>query len=189
MLTKVNANGQLQNYWLHNQLSRYSVSDVSWLGSLLVFVEFACSILAGRYFDIHGPQRLIRAGIVFAFGGVIALACALQEVTRANFSLQRVLPVLPGQLLVQSGRRRHLRSVNSRWSPVVPQEAVYSYRNHYDRGCNWRRHLSYHDPAPARDTMWVNADSLLIPAYRNTMITIACFNFALMLPAIFFMKA
>ncbi|WOO80085.1 Fujikurins efflux protein [Vanrija pseudolonga] len=69
----MNANGQLQAYWLQNQLKAYSKSDVAWQGSIQTLVEFGLAIITGRYFDVHGARVLTISGLV----GTAAAICGM----------------------------------------------------------------------------------------------------------------
>ncbi|TXT10293.1 uncharacterized protein COLE_04227 [Cutaneotrichosporon oleaginosum] len=66
--------GQLQSYYLTNQLAAYSKSDVAWIGSTQSTLTFLGSIAAGRYFDAHGPRLLVIAGTALSIGALIGLA-------------------------------------------------------------------------------------------------------------------
>ncbi|KPV72358.1 uncharacterized protein RHOBADRAFT_18141 [Rhodotorula graminis WP1] len=46
-----NAYGVFQTYYQANQLSEYSHSDISWIGSLQLALVLACAILVGKAFD------------------------------------------------------------------------------------------------------------------------------------------
>jgi hypothetical protein len=90
---QLNSFGSYQAYYVKHELSSYSASDVSWIGSLQVWVFFfsvcyACSIsgyqdaqlyqgaFIGRLFDTHGPKRLILAGAVtLTLGLMITSLC------------------------------------------------------------------------------------------------------------------
>ena len=54
-----NSFGVFQNYLKNNQLASSSVSAISWLGSIQVFLSYALGIIAGRVVDSHGPRYLI----------------------------------------------------------------------------------------------------------------------------------
>ncbi|ODN83254.1 hypothetical protein L202_01428 [Cryptococcus amylolentus CBS 6039] len=66
--------GQLKSYYLENQLSDYSQSDVAWIGTLQSFLTFAGSIASGRYFDSHGARTITIVGTSLNVGATIALA-------------------------------------------------------------------------------------------------------------------
>ncbi|WVQ78585.1 hypothetical protein IAT38_000671 [Cryptococcus sp. DSM 104549] len=66
--------GQLKSYYLANQLSTYSESDVAWIGSMQTFVTYAGSIAMGRYFDSHGARLLAIVAAVLSTGALVGLA-------------------------------------------------------------------------------------------------------------------
>ncbi|KAI9632849.1 putative transporter [Dioszegia hungarica] len=66
--------GQFQSYYLANQLSTYSKSTVAWIGSIQLFVTFALSLPAGRWFDAHGMRGPAISGTVCFTGSLIAVA-------------------------------------------------------------------------------------------------------------------
>ncbi|WVQ78583.1 hypothetical protein IAT38_000669 [Cryptococcus sp. DSM 104549] len=66
--------GQLKVYYLANQLSEYSQSDVAWIGTVQTFMTFAGSIFMGRYFDSHGARLLTITATILSFGALVGLA-------------------------------------------------------------------------------------------------------------------
>ncbi|WVQ78584.1 hypothetical protein IAT38_000670 [Cryptococcus sp. DSM 104549] len=66
--------GQLKTYYLDNQLSTYTESDVAWIGSMQALVTYAGSIAMGRYFDSHGARLLAIIATVLSTGALVGLA-------------------------------------------------------------------------------------------------------------------
>ncbi|WVR05290.1 hypothetical protein IAU60_002303 [Kwoniella sp. DSM 27419] len=66
--------GQLKVYYLANQLSNYSESEVSWIATIQIFFTFAGSVLAGRYFDSHGARLLVVIGTTLSVAAIVAMA-------------------------------------------------------------------------------------------------------------------
>ncbi|TXT10556.1 hypothetical protein VHUM_02061 [Vanrija humicola] len=70
----VTGQGQLQLYYLRNQLSHYPRSTVAWIASTQMALVFMTALLFGRYFDRHGARHLVIGGVSLMFGSLIALA-------------------------------------------------------------------------------------------------------------------
>ncbi|EGN93333.1 hypothetical protein SERLA73DRAFT_163493 [Serpula lacrymans var. lacrymans S7.3] len=56
--------GSFQLWYAVNQLSSYSASDISWIGSLQLWVFFFSGSFVGRLFDAYGPTVLLASGTV-----------------------------------------------------------------------------------------------------------------------------
>ncbi|GAA6030283.1 hypothetical protein JCM8097_009027 [Rhodosporidiobolus ruineniae] len=54
-----NAYGVYQTYYADHQLSEYSHSDISWIGSLQLALVLACAIGSGKVFDAGGIKLLL----------------------------------------------------------------------------------------------------------------------------------
>lgn len=50
-----NAFGVFQEYYMTHQLRDRSPDDISWIGSLSAFLQFAIGAVAGPLFDRYGP--------------------------------------------------------------------------------------------------------------------------------------
>jgi hypothetical protein len=50
-----NSFGVFQAYYIQNQLRDHSPDEISWIGSLQVFLVFAVGVLGGPIFDRYGP--------------------------------------------------------------------------------------------------------------------------------------
>ncbi|KAL6302045.1 MFS general substrate transporter [Sparassis latifolia] len=60
--------GSFQLWYLEHQLSNYSPSDISWIGSLQLWVFFFSGGIIGRLFDAYGPTILLALGtVVYTF--------------------------------------------------------------------------------------------------------------------------
>ena len=51
-----NAFGELQQYYLTHQLSAESPSDIAWIGSISVFLQFLVGVVGGPLFDRFGAK-------------------------------------------------------------------------------------------------------------------------------------
>lgn len=49
-----NSFGVFQAYYIHNQLRDHSPDDISWIGSVQVFLVFALGVIGGPIFDRYG---------------------------------------------------------------------------------------------------------------------------------------
>ncbi|CAK9780247.1 MFS general substrate transporter [Cutaneotrichosporon oleaginosum] len=66
--------GQLQEFYLANQLAGYSKSTVAWIGSVQSCLVFFPSVIWGRVFDAYGARPLVRVGTTLAVAAVVAMA-------------------------------------------------------------------------------------------------------------------
>ncbi|GBE89931.1 MFS general substrate transporter [Sparassis latifolia] len=65
---QMNAFGSFQLWYSEHQLSNYSPSDISWIGSLQLWVFFFSGGIIGRFFDAYGPTVLLALGtVVYTF--------------------------------------------------------------------------------------------------------------------------
>lgn len=71
----VTSMGQLQAYYMENQLRGYSKATVAWLGSIQSMLVYIGSLFAGRAFDAYGPERLMWTGTLLLTGAVVAMGC------------------------------------------------------------------------------------------------------------------
>ncbi|GAB5593439.1 hypothetical protein Unana1_08339 [Umbelopsis nana] len=70
--------GTFQAYYATNQLSDWTESDISWIGSIQVFLIYACGIFAGRIFDAYGSRWLLIVGSLLFLIGVFMLSLCTQ---------------------------------------------------------------------------------------------------------------
>jgi len=64
----MNAFGSFQFYYQENQLHNKSPSDISWIGTVQLFLFFLSGGVIGRLFDTYGPRPLIALGtVVYVF--------------------------------------------------------------------------------------------------------------------------
>lgn len=174
----MNSTGQLLAYYLENQLKGYSASTVAWIGSVQTLVEFSFAMASGRWFDNHGARQLNIVGLVLATASVVALACKWPHPPIADFSvcyefyhffLAMALFGFAGSMV------------------FAPANAV---------AAHW--FLRFRATAIAIISGGAGLGGVIYPimidrllkkiGYRNTMLVIAGFNFALMLPSVFWMK-
>ncbi|TLD27993.1 major facilitator superfamily transporter 1 [Venturia nashicola] len=63
--------GVFQSYYQLTYLHDYLESDISWIGSLGVFIMLAGGLVVGRLYDMFGPRPLIFAGTFFHVFGLM----------------------------------------------------------------------------------------------------------------------
>ncbi|RSH77652.1 uncharacterized protein EHS24_003213 [Apiotrichum porosum] len=163
----MNSTGQLLNYYLDHQLKGYSKSTVSWVGSVQTLVEFSFAMATGRWFDNHGARWLTIVGLTLATASVVSLAFC-EEFYQLFLSM--ALFGFAGSMV------------------FAPANAV---------AAHW--FLKIRATAIAIISGGAGLGGVIYPimierllrrlSYRNTMLVIAGFNFVLMLPSVFFMKA
>lgn len=56
--------GSFQLWYSQNQLVNYTASDISWIGSVQLWVFFISGGVIGRLFDAHGPTLLLASGTI-----------------------------------------------------------------------------------------------------------------------------
>lgn len=66
----MNSVGAIESYIVANQLSNVSVSTVSWIFSLFMFLSLFLGLLVGPLYDIVGSQWLLLIGSLLMFVGV-----------------------------------------------------------------------------------------------------------------------
>ncbi|TXT07516.1 hypothetical protein VHUM_03236 [Vanrija humicola] len=163
----MNANGQLQAYWLQNQLKDYSKSDVAWQGSIQTLIEFGLAIFTGRYFDVHGARALTITGLL----GTAVAICGMA------FSHKYYQLLLSNILFGASAS-----------CVYAPANAV---------GAHWflkRRSTALAIIIGGGGLGGVIYPILIEQlfnktTYRNTMLIVMGINVVLMLPSVFFMRA
>lgn len=70
--------GQLEKYYLANQLSNYTKSQVAWIATVQSTLTFASSIVFGRIFDAHGARVLVMVGTSLSVIALVAVAFSHQ---------------------------------------------------------------------------------------------------------------
>ncbi|TXT04134.1 uncharacterized protein COLE_07831 [Cutaneotrichosporon oleaginosum] len=166
MFGLMTANGQLQAYYLNNQLREYSKSDIAWFGSIQTLIEFSFAIFTGRYFDIHGARLLVSSATLLAFVSVIGLAFSREYY---QFFLSFVLFGFAASLI------------------YAPSAAVASHW--FDK----RRGLAIGCIVAGSGLGGVLYPIILEQlfrqiGYRDTMLFVGALNFFLMFPGIWWMK-
>ncbi|KWU42506.1 MFS general substrate transporter [Rhodotorula sp. JG-1b] len=73
-----NSFGVFQTYYADHQLSSYTSSDISWIGSFQLAMVLACAFLAGKAFDAGYIKYLLCAALCFYAAGMFGLANATQ---------------------------------------------------------------------------------------------------------------
>ena len=58
----LNGYGTFQAYYQLHQLKDRSPSEISWIGSVQLFLMFSGGLVFGRLFDLHGPRYLVITG-------------------------------------------------------------------------------------------------------------------------------
>ncbi|GMK57948.1 hypothetical protein CspeluHIS016_0407820 [Cutaneotrichosporon spelunceum] len=166
MFGLMTANGQLQAYYLENQLSSYSKADVAWFGSIQTLIEFSFAMFTGRYFDIHGARLLVFSATLLGFVSVVGLAFSHAYY---QFLLSYILFGFAASLI------------------YAPSAAVASHW--FDK----RRGLAIGCVVAGSGLGGVLYPIILAQlfgkiGYRNTMLFVAALNFFLMAPGIWWMK-
>ncbi|KAK4448803.1 monocarboxylate permease-like protein [Podospora aff. communis PSN243] len=70
-----NSFGVFQAYYLQNQLKDHSPDEISWIGSLQVFLVFAVGVLGGPIFDRYGPWVIRPAAVVYFLSVILTASC------------------------------------------------------------------------------------------------------------------
>lgn len=74
----INSVGAIQAYINQNQLASMSDSQVSWIFSVLIFLGYILSGLAGPLFDAYGPIYLTAVGTCFFVTGMLAASACTE---------------------------------------------------------------------------------------------------------------
>ncbi|GKZ17714.1 hypothetical protein AbraIFM66951_009610 [Aspergillus brasiliensis] len=70
-----NSYGVLQEYYMAHQLREYSADDVTWIGSVSVFLQFAFGSIGGPMFDRVGAWIIRPAAVLYVFGMMMTSLC------------------------------------------------------------------------------------------------------------------
>ncbi|BFZ59654.1 hypothetical protein YB2330_000668 [Saitoella coloradoensis] len=79
----VNAFGVFQNYYQTHQLSAHTPSDISWIGSMQLFLIFFAGLFVGRYFDggyffgsgLKGRSLSLTGSVLYVFSIFMTSLC------------------------------------------------------------------------------------------------------------------
>ncbi|KAF1836561.1 monocarboxylate permease-like protein [Decorospora gaudefroyi] len=71
----VNSFGTFEEYYLSHQLKNSSASEISWIGSLAIFLNFFTGMLSGPLFDRYGEKMLRPAAVLYVFLMMILSLC------------------------------------------------------------------------------------------------------------------
>ncbi|GMK54274.1 hypothetical protein CspeluHIS016_0108600 [Cutaneotrichosporon spelunceum] len=159
--------GQLVPYYLTHQLSEYSRSTVLWGGTIQTFMVFGVSVFMGRYFDVHGAKTLVISGTALATVALLGLAFSKEfyQIFLANAAFG-----LSGGIVYSPAT-----AVAGHWFLKRRAEAVgFIVAGSGLGGVIYPIMLK---------------EMLQRLSFRDTILIIMGFNFVLMLPACFWMKA
>ncbi|KLT42144.1 MFS general substrate transporter [Cutaneotrichosporon oleaginosum] len=159
--------GQLVPYYITHQLAGYSRSTVSWGGTIQTFMVFGFSVFMGRYFDVHGARTLVISGTALATIALIGLAFSKEFY---QILLSHTAFGLSGGIVYSPAT-----AVAGHWFLKRRAEAVGFIVAGSGLGG-----VVY--PIMLKELL----ERL---SFRNTILIIMGFNFVLMLPACFWMKA
>ncbi|OJJ49327.1 hypothetical protein ASPZODRAFT_59941 [Penicilliopsis zonata CBS 506.65] len=70
-----NSFGTFEEYYLANQLQNEPVDNVSWIGSLSTFLQFAAGMVSGPLFDRYGAKVIRPAAILYIFAIMMLSLC------------------------------------------------------------------------------------------------------------------
>ncbi|KAK0650019.1 riboflavin transporter MCH5 [Cercophora newfieldiana] len=70
-----NSFGVFQAYYIGNQLKDHSPDDISWIGSLQVFLVFAVGVLGGPIFDRYGAWVIRPAAVLYLISVMVTASC------------------------------------------------------------------------------------------------------------------
>ncbi|KAH8114865.1 MFS general substrate transporter [Phellopilus nigrolimitatus] len=71
---QVNAFGVFQAYYATNQLQHNTASDISWIGSVQIFLLYISGLVLGRVFDVYGATGLLTSGCLLSTFSLIMLS-------------------------------------------------------------------------------------------------------------------
>jgi MFS family permease len=85
-----NSFGTFEEYYLSHQLKDWSASDISWIGSLAIFLQFFAGMLSGPLFDRYGEKMLRPAAFLYVLFIMMLSLC------KSYWSIMLVQGVLMG---------------------------------------------------------------------------------------------
>ncbi|KAF4247759.1 hypothetical protein CNMCM8980_006982 [Aspergillus fumigatiaffinis] len=72
----LSAFGIYETYYSEHQLAEKTASEIAWIGSTQIFLQFATSLVSGSLFDLHGAKILLIPGsISFVFSIMMTSLC------------------------------------------------------------------------------------------------------------------
>lgn len=98
-----NAFGVFQTYYQANQLSEYSHSDISWIGSLQLALVLACAILVGKAFDAGYVTWLLAGAACCWTAGCVPPLVLVDTSSRQRVSEAGLTPLLAQALRLLRG--------------------------------------------------------------------------------------
>ncbi|RSH82639.1 uncharacterized protein EHS24_007631 [Apiotrichum porosum] len=159
--------GQLETYYRANQLKDYSKATVAWIETVQGTIVYIGSIAVGRYFDAHGPRQLIWTGTLLLTSALVAVAFCHAYY---QFLLAHMLFGIGGTLCYSPST-----SISAHWFAKRRGTAV----------------AVIITGAGAGGVIYpiMMKELLDVLSFRNTMLIIAFFTFALMVPPCLFMQS
>ncbi|XP_014554678.1 hypothetical protein COCVIDRAFT_39426 [Bipolaris victoriae FI3] len=85
-----NSFGTFEEYYLRHQLKGWSASDISWIGSLAIFLQFFAGMLSGPLFDRYGEKMIRPAAVLYVVFMMVLSVC------KSYWSIMLVQGVLMG---------------------------------------------------------------------------------------------
>ncbi|KLU93027.1 hypothetical protein MAPG_11968, partial [Magnaporthiopsis poae ATCC 64411] len=70
-----NSFGVFQSYYMHHQLQNHSPDDISWIGSIQVFLVFLSGAIGGPIFDRYGAWVIRPAAVVYVLSVMLTSIC------------------------------------------------------------------------------------------------------------------
>ncbi|ROW00952.1 hypothetical protein VSDG_02890 [Cytospora chrysosperma] len=67
--------GIYQQYYAANQLKAFTLSDISWIGSVQIFLNFAGGLAAGPILDRYGTVAMIPASLIYVVSLILTSFC------------------------------------------------------------------------------------------------------------------
>jgi len=75
---QVNAFGVFQTYYATHQLSSFTASDISWIGSIQILLLYLSGLILGRVFDVYGARGLLTSGCLLSTFSMMMLSLSTQ---------------------------------------------------------------------------------------------------------------
>ncbi|KAF2276997.1 putative MFS monocarboxylate transporter [Westerdykella ornata] len=88
-----NSFGTFEEYYLSHQLKDWSASDISWIGSLAIFLQFFAGMLSGPLFDRYGEKVIRPASALYVLFMMMLSLC------NSYWSIMLVQGVLMGTVM------------------------------------------------------------------------------------------
>ncbi|KAH1339860.1 hypothetical protein KXV68_007049 [Aspergillus fumigatus] len=72
----LSAFGNYEAYYSEHQLAQKTASEIAWIGSIQIFLQYITSLISGSLFDLHGAKILLIPGsISFVFSIMMTSLC------------------------------------------------------------------------------------------------------------------